>query len=155
MRITAVLVVLPASLAIAANVSGQFEDAKKIQGLWRVESIDGGPSKQEPKFKLKFFADHFVAVEPGQEENRMFYRLNPKSNPKEIDVAKRPFNDDVGAIVPGIYEFRGEVLRICLPTERKDRKPKTVSTFALQEYARPKEFKPSRDVVMLTLKRDQ
>jgi uncharacterized protein (TIGR03067 family) len=86
--------------------------------------------------KLSLAADH----QPDQREFQL--KLDPAKQPKEIDL-KALGGMYQGKTVPGIYEVKGDTLKLCLPNK--------------DDILRPKEFNAPKDsrLVLLVLKRSK
>jgi len=96
-------------------------DAKAIQGTWMVDraTFDGIPEKDVPPDLVKettamrftFRSDEMTIKHPpgpppfekGRKE-KSAYRLDPSKNPKQIDLSDS---------ARGIYELKGDTLKLC------------------------------------------
>ena len=132
------------SLARADDAADKTkEDKKKLQGTWKVLSIEQNEEKSDKSgddVKMIFAQDDFTAKTPNTDHKGTF-KIDAAAKPKTIDIAvtEGPEKDKT---VVGIYEFKGDELKICLA------KP--------GEKDRPKEFAAKRDsgMMVLTLKRE-
>ena len=160
-----------ASIGLAASASLQADDAKSIQGTWQVVSLSKGsspPPKEYANAKMRITADKLIMI-TGDKEEPIKYRLNPKTNPKEIDLfvprkiavikkdgAKDKETTTLDVLLRGIYELNGDELMICFhtPPRPAPTKDKIASKPEQQpESVRPKAFKSAEDTVLLVLKR--
>jgi uncharacterized protein (TIGR03067 family) len=134
---------LSASLAApAATGDGKQEGLKQLQGAWRVVKAeparaDGTPAIDPTRFIFK--GNKLVLTDDdGTERKETTVKVDPKAKPAHIDLQRGKGKRDV----LGIYEVKGDTLRICF-SER------LVSV-------RPTEFKavsdPEGSVVLVTLK---
>lgn len=103
-------------------------EAKKLHGTWVVVSVEGDGEKV-PTEILRKEAVRFVIAPDGitikvdgeiKAEDR--YTLNPKADPKTIDLSGKE-----GRKALGIYSLEGDRLRICW-TERGETRPREFAT---------------------------
>lgn len=136
--------------AVVLSADAPKDDAKadldKIQGTWK---IDGGQYGGEDvnsdlvsKLQFEFKGDQLVLK--GDEEvvkdyTKIALKLDPSVKPKAIDFTVGQ-GSEKGTVVEGIYEVKGDELKICATIGAKQR---------------PAEFKSPENsqVVLLTLKR--
>ncbi len=80
-----------------------------IQGVWIVVSHeDGGKKENVPKdARITITKDKMTMHAGGKTIAEYQYQLEPSKNPKWIDITAR------GDKMPGIYELKNDVLRIC------------------------------------------
>jgi uncharacterized protein (TIGR03067 family) len=110
-----------------------------MQGTWEVANFEGDNPPPDIK-QLVFKDDRMLAgdLEMGR------FTLDPKKSPKHFDFTAGdgpPFAPQVrGKLVPGIYELKGDELKICSTVPDKER---------------PTEFAANaeRQCVLLVLKR--
>jgi uncharacterized protein (TIGR03067 family) len=137
------MLVIPALMLLAPPI-GAADDAKKVlekmQGDWAVVSIedDGAnlPEAEAAKYSITIKDDKFVINGPDKKES-MTIKLDPTKKPAEIDL----LHDDPqkkGMKVLGIYELGDGALKIA-GRDKGD--------------MRPTEFKSSKDVSVVVLKR--
>jgi uncharacterized protein (TIGR03067 family) len=127
MRSTALL-----GLALALSVTGVLaadtDDDRAIEGTWVVDpaTFDGAPDKDEVEKLLKelrqmriTFRDHEMTIkhppepppfERGREEKSAF-RLDPSTSPKRFDLSDS---------ARGIYELKGDTLKLCWDLRGKE-----------------------------------
>jgi RNA polymerase sigma factor (sigma-70 family) len=129
----------------------QASDLERLQGTWWLEP-DEARGKPVPKEGAKK-ADTMTIngdqmIEPaGDFEITTTFRIDPNKSPKTIDllsVAREDFNgvlkERITILQRGIYELRGDTLKICLAPGEKER-PKRIQApaqagHALQFYRR-------------------
>jgi uncharacterized protein (TIGR03067 family) len=113
------------------------EDAERIQGKWKVIAgvYNGKPLAKKDPLIWTVTRSHFVYGNDSQHA----YKLNPAKKPKQIDltVVRSKAGDKVDRVVlGGIYELKGDMLRICVGYRD-----------------RPKDFKAGVGRNLFTLKR--
>lgn len=125
---------------VAAIAPARADDQKDIQGAWKIEkAIRGGkdmPAEEREKTSLEF-KDGKVLVHIGdRDEKPAEFKLDPKTTPRNISIS--PEGRDKSHL--GIYELKGDTLKIC---------------FSLEDGNRPNEFesKEGSKIVLLVLKR--
>jgi uncharacterized protein (TIGR03067 family) len=129
-------------LAAPAPAEEVKKDAEKIQGTWKLVSMErGGEKGPEDNVKdVKFvITDGLITIkDPKREENANF-KLDPRKNPRTIDITPEKGKEEV---VQGIYELKGDTLKFC---------------FNKPGGERPKEFvtKAGTQVVLIVLQREK
>ena len=164
-RVTLVCTVLSLVLSIGAAQEPKSDDAKKIQGTWKIVSMSIG--KEKPgiditKLRLRFTENQIIAVfefdgkEKKEKDDSKFRLDSTKKHFDVIDVAIREDGKRKEIIRPGIYELKGDELKICWAVERHPKKDKDGTiTDKGTPATRPTEFKAGEDRVLLILKRDK
>jgi uncharacterized protein (TIGR03067 family) len=117
-------------LAAALMIGGgDANDAKKkelakFDGAWNVSEVTyNGKDHSKLKFNFVFKGDECVVE--GDEKVKVEYarlkiKIDPSATPKIFDVTVGA-GVQKGADMEGIYEFKGDELRICLKVFGKDR----------------------------------
>lgn len=134
MHVPAVLI-LTAGLLIAAD--DPKEAAKKelgqFQGSWTAASVQyNGKDYAEGAGKIRFvFKGDQVSVEASdkikKEYARLVFKLDPSTNPHCVDITVAAgVQKDV--VIEGIYELKGDELRLCAKVFGKDRPNQFEST---------------------------
>jgi uncharacterized protein (TIGR03067 family) len=104
------LFLAPACLSAA----GPADDKEKLQGTWKVVSVElGGKGNEELKLdRLMFDGDkvRVVGTGRGQEEEGTF-KLDPAKSPKTIDIQTLGSKQQP---VLGIYQLEDHNLKLCL-----------------------------------------
>jgi uncharacterized protein (TIGR03067 family) len=117
------------------------DDQKDIQGTWKIEkALKGGnemSAEERDKTTLEFKEGKAI-VHMGDREMPADITLDATTKPKNINI--KPEKE--GKEHLGIYELKGDTLRIC---------------FARDGGERPKEFKSQEgsDTMLIVLKRDK
>jgi uncharacterized protein (TIGR03067 family) len=102
-----------ALIAAGSPVDEETErDQKRIQGTW--QAVSGEVAGQNlPKQRLEdltiSFAGEKVTVTTSNGSRESTYKLDATKKPRAIDLT-----DENGRMAPGIYEFEGDTLRICV-----------------------------------------
>lgn len=114
----AVLVFCAAGNAAQAQTK---KDQEVIQGTWTVVTVmDGGRNRDNKGAKMQFKGNVISVIVPGRKEPDVTFKLDSTKKPRWIDIM--PKKDRV---LRGIYEIKGEELRICVNErpngERSDR----------------------------------
>lgn len=121
----ACLLVLKKTAPEEAKVCKARQDGlKELQGSWEAVPQPGEKSKME----LIFQGRNLTVRNDGVDEGAS-YMIDPTSNPKRLSLQVGDF------FAPGIYEVRGDTLRIC-PGEKAW--PKPGKSTKLMEYRRKK-----------------
>jgi uncharacterized protein (TIGR03067 family) len=115
-------------VAAATADDAAKKDLDKLQGFW--ESVeahhDGRDIGADIKLKLKFKGDE-VSID-GTEEiikdySRFKIKLDPSTMPKSVDL-KVTAGDQKDTALEGIYELKGDELKICVKIGAKERPAK-------------------------------
>jgi uncharacterized protein (TIGR03067 family) len=126
-----VLVVLAAGLLVAAEDTAE-KDQKKFQGVWESTAIElNGKDLTADGVKLTFTIKGNKATIEGNEEAKKDYggftfKLDPTTDPKCFDI-KVTAGDQKDTDLEGIYEFKGEELKLCVKLGAKERPAKFAS----------------------------
>ncbi len=161
-RCLAAMAVLTLSLSVAFTGDAKPDDAKNIQGTWKVVSFKGSnesPSEEElSKVRVRIKDDQLIFVVNGSDsEGALKFRLDTAKKLKEFDfifvIRASAKSKGSEPLHPGIYELNGDELKICWrlvkPIATKDKDKKT------EMAVRPKEFKSDDNHTLLILKRDK
>lgn len=142
------------------------EDAKRIQGTWRIVSIDfsgeapAGSAEEVKKFiekgRVKITATELIFSMEGEKDEKSQYRLYP-NRPGVMDrFADVPIRKKIDRQHwPAIYELKEDMLKICGYTSpvTADRVGSPEDLPAALEAARPKAFKSAEKHMLMVLKR--
>ena len=127
MRLLALLITAVAALPILADPpqdDGVKKELKKLQGTWATVSIEAAGEKVTDKDKIKarkltIKGDKYT-LKVGDEMVQGTIEINPTRKPKRIDV-KPNTGSNKGKTSLGIYELKGDNLKICLGPPGKER----------------------------------
>jgi uncharacterized protein (TIGR03067 family) len=140
----AIFGVLAMVLFVAADDAAK-KDLDKMQGVWETIAMEvNGRDVFADGVRLKFtFKGNKISVD-GDEEIKKDYggftvKLDPSKNPKAIDMVVN-MGERKDTQIPGIYEFKGDDLRICSKLDANERPMK---------FASPE----NENQVLMTLKR--
>jgi len=105
---------LIAVVVVAAPAPDAKDDNKLIQGKWSVVSIEHGGEKEPAddikKYKIVIDGNAFTAND-GKKDEKATIKLDPDKKPKTIDIT--PEKDGGKEKIAGIYELKGDELKIC------------------------------------------
>lgn len=135
------LVLLPVALLLVA-ADGDAGDQAKIQGTWKVvQATKRG--KEAPAEAVKdltvTFKDSTVTIGAGAAKEEAGFKLDPSKKPGAIDITPPGKADRA---VQGIYELKGDDLKLCWRKGGEERPAKFEST-------------EDNGVSLLVLKRDK
>jgi uncharacterized protein (TIGR03067 family) len=118
------------------DVQRKSDDRQLLQGTWSARSIEFherpvlGDPIQDVQLVVKGDKIVLKGEGPGLEKYAEFtLKLDATRTPKTIDIAVT-MGEEKGAVLPGIYELKGDEWRMCVAVFGKDR---------------PKEFKSTVD----------
>ena len=141
--VVCVLLIMVPSLLLAEDKKGPKPptDIERLQGTWKVVSIEVNGNAEENEVGKTLTFDGVKFVLQGLEDAKFTLKLNPDKNPREFDLL-----DKEGKVfLKGIYKLDGNTLTACYANKLDD---------ALK---RPKEFSGAegRNQVLLTAKKDE
>jgi uncharacterized protein (TIGR03067 family) len=118
---------LTASAGTSARADAKAEvdkELNKFQGTWTFVSVVTG-GKEEPAAQFKgitvtFTGDKYAVKKGDKVLEACTLKLDPSRSPKTLDatVAEGP---NKGTVIRGIYEIRGDTLKVCFDPEGKKR----------------------------------
>jgi uncharacterized protein (TIGR03067 family) len=95
-----------------AGDEGTRRDQKLLQGTWKAVSGEAA-GKNLPKQRVEdltvVFSGDKMTVTTSNGSRESTFRLDATKKPKAIDLV-----DENGQTAPGIYDFEGDTLRMCL-----------------------------------------
>lgn len=99
-------------------------DEKALQGTWVVVSgLRKGKPCEDVKDARFIFKNNSVSIRrAGEADTKMTYRLDASKSPRTIDVTAE------GRVNQGIYELRGDVLKLCLAGVSSKKRPAKFSS---------------------------
>jgi uncharacterized protein (TIGR03067 family) len=128
-----VLAIVAAGLLIAAGKEGKKVAKDSLIGTWKIESLEQGGKKldlaqaQEAPSKI-MFDDKKIIATVKDEEHTVSYTIDATKKPKEIDMTPQD-GPNKDRTMKGIYELKGDTLRICLnPEDTTAERPKKLAT---------------------------
>jgi uncharacterized protein (TIGR03067 family) len=109
---------------LADDRAGLESEVKKFQGTWTFESSEAG-GRQLPASELKglilTFEGNKHTVKKGNEVIQAgTQKLDPLRSPKAIDVTLTE-GVNKGAVMLGVYEIEGDILKVCFDAAGKKR----------------------------------
>ena len=120
----------------ATQDSPNEKDKKALQGKWEVVSaVEAGKEVKSPKRVANFDGGKLTFDPKTKDFSEFSFTLDANKSPKAIDLKSK------GDAVVGIYEMKGDELKLCL--------------FAGEPTAknRPKEFSATERTILMVLKR--
>jgi uncharacterized protein (TIGR03067 family) len=122
-----------AQLAVAAPAPKEEDDAKQLQGFWRVTSIEeeGQTAPDDVKtLTVTFEKDTFVMKEGDKVTLKGTFKLDLSSKPKGIDmtIAEAMKDKETPKTMLGVYELSKEGLRWCVAGPNAKERPKSLAT---------------------------
>jgi RNA polymerase sigma factor (sigma-70 family) len=118
-------------------------DLDRMQGTWQLTSIQiYGVQKKSEVGALEIKGDRMILKKRGDEKfSEMRIKLSPASAPPAIDMI------DGTETMPGIYQIKGDTLRLCV-RERGDERPtefRSADHVVLMELSRPGKQPPKAE----------
>jgi uncharacterized protein (TIGR03067 family) len=136
MRGKCLWVVAIASFAVCGAVQGEDgqetgkDVLKKIQGTWKFVSqeMDGNalPKEEVAKHTITFAGDKWTVRSEGKVVQAGTHKFDPTKKPAQVDAAVTE-GEDKGSTMLGIYELKGDTLKVCFDPKGKER-PKEFSS---------------------------
>jgi uncharacterized protein (TIGR03067 family) len=130
MRGKCLWVVVIAALAAGGTVrSGGGKEAgedvlKKIQGTWTFVSqeMEGEPRPREELAKqtITFAGDKWTVRRDGKVVQAGTHKFDPDKKPAQVDAVVTE-GEDKGSTMLGIYELKGDTLKVCFDPKGKER----------------------------------
>jgi uncharacterized protein (TIGR03067 family) len=130
MRAKCLWVVVVASLAAGGALQGGGgKDAgeailKKIQGTWKFTSqeMDGKPlpSEEVAKHTITFTGNKWSVRQDGKVVQAGTHKFDPTKKPGQVDAAVTE-GEDKGNTMLGIYELKGDTMKVCFDPMGKER----------------------------------
>jgi uncharacterized protein (TIGR03067 family) len=123
--------VLGVVLLVAADKADKpaAKDQDKIQGVWETTAVEfNGRNLTDDGVKLKLvFKGNTMSVDGDENIQKDYakftFKLDPSTSPKAIDMTVTEGNQKDTAI-EGIYELKGDDLKMCFKVAGKDRPAK-------------------------------
>jgi uncharacterized protein (TIGR03067 family) len=141
------VVLLAGGLLTAADAKDDVKkETEKLQGTWVTQKMEFNGEDVGEKFKLSFvFKGDDVTVEGNDEVKKEYaklkFKLDPSTTPRCVDITITA-GTQKDAVIEGIYELKGDELRICAKIGGKERPAKFESP-------------AGETMVLMTLKREK
>jgi uncharacterized protein (TIGR03067 family) len=123
-------VVVVASLAVGGTLRGDGgkdagEDVlKKIQGTWKfvAQEMDGKalPKEEVAKQTITFERDKWTVHRDGKVVQVGTHKFDPGKKPAQVDAVVTE-GEDKGSTMLGIYELKGDTIKVCFDPKGKER----------------------------------
>jgi uncharacterized protein (TIGR03067 family) len=119
------LAAVASSLASAAEDESTKNDLKNFEGTWEIKSleIDGNKVDEKDAKKIQVIneANGVMAIEvDGKVKEHGQLKIYPTQKPKTVDLTATD-GDSKGKTLLGIYEFDGDVRKVCYAPDGKER----------------------------------
>jgi uncharacterized protein (TIGR03067 family) len=123
------LFLLLATVGLLLGARGPASDSDRIQGKWRL--LEHYSDRVTiPKEKLKMLVvvikGDTIVMSDGTKEEQYTFTLDPKKMPPEINIREGKL-----PALPGIYELKGDTLRIVTADKRPKEFPKQPGGYTL------------------------
>lgn len=141
----AVAAVLGMAVLLGASTADEKKSPqsdKKLEGTWKLMKLEifGKPPKDEKQLSLTFKGSKVTKKGPDGKDDDADFKVDTSKTPHQIDIIPTA---KAGKGLRGIYEVKGDTLRLCLVSSSGD---------AAKDVPRPTEF-TSKEAFLLTLKR--
>ena len=97
---------------------------KNIQGTWKFvsQSRDGKPRPNEEVTKqtITFAGDKWTVHRDGKVVQAGTHKFDPDKKPSQVDAVVME-GEDKGSSMLGIYELKGDTMKVCFDPKGKDR----------------------------------
>jgi uncharacterized protein (TIGR03067 family) len=122
---TVVIALLAASGILQGSAQKPGDDElKKIQGTWQFVSqeMEGKPRPREElaKLTITFTGDKWSVREGDKVVQAGTHKLDPTKKPAQVDAIVTE-GEDKGSKMLGIYELKGDTLKVCFDPQGKER----------------------------------
>lgn len=120
LRFVSVVALLLASAVVAAEPGG---DLKALQGAWVIaEATLAGRDHIDDFAGMKLTVkDAAFTIDFGKNSEKGTLKLDATKKPKQIDMTTSKEGPFKGRNLPGIYEFKGDTIVLCINSEKPDR----------------------------------
>jgi uncharacterized protein (TIGR03067 family) len=123
LRLVPIAFLFAASFSLAAEPDDAL---KPFQGAWVIESANLADRDHTDLFagmKLTVTGDKY-AIDFRENSDAGTITLDATKEPKRIDLTTRKDGPFKGRTLPGVYEFKGDAVVLCLNSEKPDRPTK-------------------------------
>ncbi|MCH8043646.1 MAG: TIGR03067 domain-containing protein [Planctomycetes bacterium] len=125
------IAILLAVVAFVAADKGEKKkkgDAEKIQGKWTVvEWHRKGKVRYDQVGDVLTFSGKKIVFGDNEKEEAVF-NLRPDKKPRELDITSK--SDGKDFTFKAVYDFSGDMLKICFLGSQKQRRPEKMGTSA-------------------------
>jgi len=129
-------------VVVGLLVAAQPPKKDSIEGVWLASSMEMGgmkmPDEQTKDIKLTFTADK-VTLNDGRGDQPGSYKLDASKKPATIDITRLE-GPEKGTTMKGIYELKGDTLKMAMQHGEGDRPVKF-------------ESKPDTTILLIVLKK--
>jgi uncharacterized protein (TIGR03067 family) len=146
MKLHVVAVLTAAMLLLGAAAGQEKGDQDQIQGEWTIVSLESGGKKPPEEFlkemRMIITKDQMIFAKGDKKKEPVTFKLDPGKKPKWINLTAKEAGMEI--MFPGIYELKGDELKICFTAEK-------------EKAERPKEFTSAEGSrhVLFVLKREK
>jgi uncharacterized protein (TIGR03067 family) len=120
LRPCAVLLVGLLLAAAPAKDDGAQQEMKKFEGTWVSQKVELDGQTLEDQAIVTMTGDKYVVKVNNETREEGTFKLDPIKKPKAIDSSATAGPGE-GKMLHGIYELKGDDLKICLAIAGKDR----------------------------------
>lgn len=128
--IFAAMALLAASISTHAEDGLELKELRALYGEWKLvgTEVGGKKTKDDGKRIFKIEGTRMIGAKADGTSQKSFFTINPKENPKEIDVYPNADKNQWEAAL-GIYEIADGRLMFCvLADENSTKRPKSFDT---------------------------
>lgn len=98
-------------------------ELKRFEGVWVIEDATLGGRDHKDDFagmKLTVNGENYV-IDFSDNSDKGTIKLDATKSPNQINLTTRKDGPFKGRTLPGIYEFKGDTVVLCLNSEKPDR----------------------------------
>jgi uncharacterized protein (TIGR03067 family) len=118
---------LTAALALAAPAAEVKKDEDRLQGNWKVTSVENAGKKADPKdfanWKMVVAGDKITEFDGKEVMDEYTFRLDAAARPAAIDMTSLA-GKSRGKTMQGIYRLEGDTLTVCVSEPGKKDRPR-------------------------------
>jgi uncharacterized protein (TIGR03067 family) len=139
-----VLTILVIGLVAVSRGEGGEKKKSPLEGTWQgVKTIENGNEAEDAAdYKLTFKGETFTLYKGTEQQFKGTYKTDTKKKPHEMDSTVTEGPEQLkDKVTKGIYEVKGDALKMCFAGPGKDNRP--------TEFAAP----AGSELIFLTFKR--